>query len=755
MKLISTCDNQIANLGNQIKKLMAPFGTSKLSSLPQNIQSQCSQLQIQLLACCKIKLQCCIQLCFTISTCNNTTPTTPGTVPVGTETGQGGTVPTTESVPSTETGQVGSIPTGQTTPNTETGFVPVVENGTVGEAGQAPPATEASHVPKLETENVTTPGQLPTPQQEFKCCFYWVVVCQIQCAQQQSVCQSICSQLSNPITPSQMLSQCQNYQNNLQPQFLAQAQTTCNNQLQNALRKSIPVSLLPQNVYPRALQKAATLRFNLQNALNKLAGQGMNQNTPISSLVPQLQAANNLQNQYQNQKSICLLLKLLIMIEGQIPGLTNQLRGLVPGQSYLYGGNIPQNLRPQVYGLQKQIGGLLKLQQQTSVQLANAFAPSFNPTTLESAPGSPAYSACVNYICILKCQYEALAPGLANLANQMGQPSGLANIESQCNEAAANLKPNLYGQAQKIVYPLIENRFNKLAGPSAGSVSPLNMKLALQLILLFNIQNELTGAQNAANALKNQPSQLQTYNKLNNIANQIQNRLNNENQIGNMYRALINIQNMMNQLQPQVSNQPSNLNYLTPANFQNQAKLAYLANLQYLCNVNIANNLQQGIQALTTCANEYGNLANSAPNALQSRPYTLQNQAARNALSQCQNQYQALAGQQIPQAQNFYNTLQSNCNNLKNAMQGKGINNLAALENQAQEQCKSALAVIIDITAIVETNVHTTTNIHTSGQPGNGEAQVETKVGQNVQTSQPVQQSLVGGSFLSMNSRKK
>jgi hypothetical protein len=203
----------------------------------------------------------------------------------------------------------------------------------------------------------------------------------------------------------------------------------------------------------------------------------------------------------------------------------------------------------------------------------------------------------------------------------------------------------------------------------------------------------------------------------------------------------------MNQIAPQTALQPSQLNYLTPVNFQNQAKLAYLANLQYLCNINIANNLQNAQQALTSCANEYSNLANNAPNTLQGQPWMLQQLAAKNALTQCQNQYESLVNQEIPQAHLNYNQLQTSCNNLQSALKPKGFN-LANLTTEAQNQCSTALAVTIDITAIIETNVHTTTNVHTSGTPGSGPAQVETHVGATVEASQPQVASLKKGSFL-------
>jgi len=550
------------------------------------------------------------------------------------------------------------------------------------------------------------------------------------------------------MTPTQVSTECDNQMTALQPKFLGQAQSQCANDIQGLFRQNIPTSLQPQYAYPQALSKCANLRYALQGALNKLANAGANQKAPMSSLMPQIQLCNKLQNQYNNQKNLCLMLKASNLIEGQIPALQGQLNRLVPAQNWLVGQNVPQNLQPQVFGLQKQIGGLVTLQLQNVQKLANLYAPNYS-----NALASPAYSSCVNQICMLKTQQEFLMPAMSYLAGQVGQPANLAQVQSMCNEAASNLKPSIYQQAQNLVTPAIQMRFSKLAGPKF-MVSPMNMKLALQLVLQNNIQNQLTTCQNAANALKGQPSQLVAYNKLNNIANNIQNRLNNEQEIGNMYKALISIQNMINQIQPQTSNQPSQLNYLTPTNYLNQAKLAYLGNLQYLANVNIANHLQQGIQALTSCANDYGSLANSAPNALLSQQYGLQNQAARNALSQCQNQYQGLANTQIPQAQQFYNTLQSNCNNLKSTL-GKNPNyNLANLESQAQDQCKSALAVIIDITAVVETNVHTTTNVHTSGQPGSGEAQVSSVVSQNAQAEKPVQM-VKTSSFLSMNSRQK
>jgi hypothetical protein len=235
-------------------------------------------------------------------------------------------------------------------------------------------------------------------------------MCGLQAGQQQSLCNALGAQ--QQLTPNQVLSECQNSINALQPQFLGQAESQCNNELQSGFRNSIPSSYLPSNLYPTALQNAANLRFKLQNALNNLAQKGANQNTPFSELTTYLQPANTLQNQYQQQKSICFNLKQLQLIENQRPQLTSQFNQLIPNQNGYYNLEaIPQSARPQAYNLQKQLGGLNKLEIELATQLANAYSPytQIPESGLESAAPSgsstsPQYNACVKYICLLKCQ---------------------------------------------------------------------------------------------------------------------------------------------------------------------------------------------------------------------------------------------------------------------------------------------------------------------------------------------------------------
>jgi hypothetical protein len=501
---------------------------------------------------------------------------------------------------------------------------------------------------------------LPTPQQELSSCLQFTTANALQVGQQQSLCNALGARLN--ITPSQIESQCQNALEGLQPQILGQAQSLCSNELQNALRGGIPTRLLPENAYPLAVQRAAQVRFQLQTALNNLAGQGLSPSVPFSELAPQLSACNNLQNQYQNLKGIANLYKVISLCENQLPQLVGQVNRLVPNQvGYLVPESIPENIRPQVYGLQKRIFALINLERQAATQLATAYSP-YGPSALQgegTGPNnlSPAYSSCVNLICVLQCQHELQGPMVQNLGSFLPNKLTPAQVTSECNNELEGMRPNLYGQAESECGPALEGQFNKLMGPTTIPVAlqNLNTKLGLQLVLCNNIQNQIGQNQNAINGLGNGPAFIPIRNRLNNIGVQLQNRLNAENQNCNMIRALIQVQKLIGQISPQVATQPSELSFYTPSNLQNQAKLAYLGNLQYLCNVNLANNLQQGIQALSNCANEYANLANNAPSNIYAQQFALQHQACKTALSQCQNEFNGLANVQIPQAHLNFN----------------------------------------------------------------------------------------------------
>jgi hypothetical protein len=291
-------------------------------------------------------------------------------------------------------------------------------------------------------------------------------------------------------------------------------------------------------------------------------------------------------------------------------------------------------------------------------------------------------------------------------------------------------------------------RLIPVSSQANNNLRPLQLRHALQLVLGYNIQNQLNQAQNAlAGTTGPQQQYLQT------LCSNLQNRLNAENEGAKYLYYLIPIQQNMNQLVPQFTRAPGTQyalinNYApTKANLANQGKFVFLTNLQHLVNVKLANAQQNAIQALTNCANAYANLMNSAPNRLVRNVYALQRQGAMNALTECQNQYQNMANVQIPQAQLASQQAQSLCNNLETACQNAGVSTPSAVVSEAQNECKSALAIIIDITAIIETNVNTITNVHTQGEPGNGEATVETNAHTNVGTST---QTVGGSSFLSM-----
>lgn len=95
------------------------------------------------------------------------------------------------------------------------------------------------------------------------------------------------------------------------------------NEIQNQLAKGVPTSLVPAQAYPQHLRLAAlakhqiellTLRAaTLKSQLGKSAPSQLQQEVnQIQNLISQLQP------QYENQKSICIALKLCILIEGQI-----------------------------------------------------------------------------------------------------------------------------------------------------------------------------------------------------------------------------------------------------------------------------------------------------------------------------------------------------------------------------------------------------------------------------------------------------
>jgi hypothetical protein len=796
LKFIIICEGQINNLNNQIGKLVnqyrpaglqGPNNGFNLSNMPQSVQQQICNLQVQLLACIKIKFQICIQICQYVSTCNNTSPSGPGTIPSTTEA-----IPsTTEAIPTGQgsTENIGSVPTTTTEyvpagqGSTESiGAVPSTSTIPVGEAiptggapaGQAAPSiSESASIPTVEGSAPTESGfptttyggpggysgggpgfgTLPTPGNECNWCIQICVCIKIKLELQQSLCNSLAQQYPQALAANHLQPRVNQLVNQLKPQMLGQAQTACVNNLQSHLQQRIPKNLAPSQLYPIALKNAANLRYKLENALANLAqgaqpfyGANKPQSYLFQQLAPQLAQAQQLQQDYENQKNICIALKFILIIQGQLPGLVNQANQLIgKGPTFrLYPHNleaVPANVRSQCADVQNQIAPRLRLQYQNFNNLAQALAP-YSLNNLQGGNLSPEFNTCVIYICILSLQQ----PGQLQLINALQPSLSPQQVESNCNNAAEQLRPTLYNQAQNLVVPAIQQLVPR-SNLANNTLRPLQLKLALQLSLCNSIQNQLVQAQNAAKGLVGTPQHAYILS----LCNELQNRLNAENNIAKNLYYLIPIQQNINQLGSQLvpGQQNALINNLAPsrANLANQAKLAFLTNLQHLVNAKLANEQQNAIQALTNCVNALGNLQNNAPSSLVRNVYALQRQSAANALSECQNNYQNQANVQIPQAQSALQQQQNLLNNLQTACQNAGVQNPSALIGQAQQECKAAISITIDITAIIETNVNTVTNVRTQGEPGNGEAKVETNVHQNVGTSS---QTVGGSSFLSM-----
>jgi hypothetical protein len=159
-------------------------------------------------------------------------------------------------------------------------------------------------------------------------------------AQQQSLCNDLASQLpqGQELTPEEVLSQCNNEANLIAPAINRLAQSQCNNELQNQYAQNIPSSLVPTSLYPGHLKLCLILKLQSQSLLGQaanLANQLQNAKTPEEreGLQPQLSKCQNqaqqLQNQYNNQKSICLSLKGLQLIGQHLQNLNNQVANLL------------------------------------------------------------------------------------------------------------------------------------------------------------------------------------------------------------------------------------------------------------------------------------------------------------------------------------------------------------------------------------------------------------------------------------------
>lgn len=183
----------------------------------------------------------------------------------------------------------------------------------------------------------------------------FLVICKLKQGQQQSLCNNLGSQLPQQLTPAQIQSQCNNYASNLAPALQNQALSQCNNELQSQFANLIPNQLVPSQAYPQHLKLCALAKHQLEmltmqvaNLKNQLA------KNPTSQLQQQLSECQNQIPQYQqlydNQKSVCVALKLCLLIEGQIQNLNNQVSNLM-GPNFQPGNVGVSNLQgPGVFG---------------------------------------------------------------------------------------------------------------------------------------------------------------------------------------------------------------------------------------------------------------------------------------------------------------------------------------------------------------------------------------------------------------------
>lgn len=252
------------------------------ATLPPNVQASICNLQLKILACIKIKIQVCTQLSNALSACNNE-------------------VPTSNLIPSY--------------------LIPTWLQGGV---------------------------QLPTPQQELSVCGQNLTMNKLRFAQQQPLVYSLFSQLpkGQALTPSQVMSLCNNEASNLMPHLQSQALTSCLNELQNQLAQNVPSALTPSQLYPQHLKLCILIKIQLEYVLMQAANLSSQlQNNPSSQLQSQLSQcqtqAQQLQQQYNGQKSVCIALKALTLCQGQIQNLMNQVNNLMGGKPFpgyaLYG----------------------------------------------------------------------------------------------------------------------------------------------------------------------------------------------------------------------------------------------------------------------------------------------------------------------------------------------------------------------------------------------------------------------------------
>jgi hypothetical protein len=199
------------------------------------------------------------------------------------------------------------------------------------------------------------------------------------------------------MTPSEVESQCNNQVGNLFPQIQNLAQSSCENELQNCLIGGIPSNLQPSNLYPQHLKLALIVKHQLECLLSKAAGLAVQlKANPTPELQQQLTACQNqaqqLQPQFLNQKNICIALKGINLVEGQIQNLNNQIGKLIgqPTGEGTFGlgsgpngegpasglgfGQIPTNLQQTVCGLQLKLLACCKVRNQCCAQLCQALS---------------------------------------------------------------------------------------------------------------------------------------------------------------------------------------------------------------------------------------------------------------------------------------------------------------------------------------------------------------------------------------------
>jgi hypothetical protein len=328
--------------------------------------------------------------------------------------------------------------------------------------------------------------QLPSGPQEYSSCLQYLPISRLQFEQQQSLCNALGASLPKQyaLTPSMVLSQCNNYANQLKPEFLNQAQTGCANELQGQFGKLVPTFMTPEALYPKHLNLCVALKSQLQYLVGRAANLANQiQQAPTPELQNELTScqnlANQLQGQYNNQKSICIALKAQSLCQNQLQNLIGQANKLIgpylvgPGQGQVFGlgelpntSNIPANIQNQLANLQIKMLACQKMCFQCCVKTCQALSSCNNtlPTSSLIPTGvvpvglvtggnllpSPQeeLSACLQQQALNRIRLGQQQSLCNNLGAQLAQPMTPSEITSQCNNLVGNLFPQLQGQAQ-------------------------------------------------------------------------------------------------------------------------------------------------------------------------------------------------------------------------------------------------------------------------------------------------------------------